>query len=585
MAVVSPRAAGRRARLLAQRAVVAARRRGAALTVLSIGIGVFLLRAIRIGTSWDVFVDEITYYRLSQGVAQHLDVQLYGRPFYLHPPVFFFLEGGYLELARPGGDLIDRVEACRFLVAALAGISAILIVLIARLLGAVVADARRPTSDRATPRRREAEGRFVAPRRALRLAHLVAPAVAVALFAIDPFIVKLNSRNYMETAAMLWLLAGYWLLLREIVRGGASLRRSACISAGLLFGGALLTKEMTALLSILPLTAATFATRALARRAYATVVGTAVGVYMIYPVTVALSGGWGAWESVKLHGLRRFAGQAQETGFNQPNGPSFTGAIVGNLDQFAVTYVVIAAAACTLPFLFRLRSRAIRLLATWGACSFVVLAFSVGQGTLEEQFFYYLVVPSILLVAVAAQLAVTRFDGSRRTMTPLLAASALLLLSLAWSTAVWGQVHSASDDGYRHALTYVDGHVPPRAPVAVTTEAAQFLFGGVSTGIWVTPSALCRNRARFVVVSSYQRYHGYGYAKPDFYDWVDRNGTKVYTWRSRTGNTVAVYHIPGTRCDTALHTGSVTPTVGSTLRAFGRPLVLSGAAPSIQRTR
>src|SRR5437016_2463754 len=59
------------------------------------------LRAVYLGRSFDIFYDELIYLRISENVAQGLGVKYYTSPFYLHPPLFFLIEGAYLRLAAP----------------------------------------------------------------------------------------------------------------------------------------------------------------------------------------------------------------------------------------------------------------------------------------------------------------------------------------------------------------------------------------------------------------------------------------------------------------------------------------------------
>src|SRR5947209_6723713 len=64
----------------------------------------FTLRTVALGRSYDVFFDEVIYFRIAQNVARTLQVTYAGPvPFLLHPPLFFFLEGAYLKIAHPGG--------------------------------------------------------------------------------------------------------------------------------------------------------------------------------------------------------------------------------------------------------------------------------------------------------------------------------------------------------------------------------------------------------------------------------------------------------------------------------------------------
>ena len=157
------------------------------------------VRAFGNARGYDVFVDEVTYLRVSESVAQDLGVRLYGEPFFLHPPAMFFLEGGWLTALGPFPDVIDGVMAARWLVFLLAGVTAVLAVRLAYVLA----------------------GRWAA-------------VATFVLMLLDPFLVRINSRNLLETPTLLCVLAGILVLAVPLAREERlTLRRAAA-------GGALL---------------------------------------------------------------------------------------------------------------------------------------------------------------------------------------------------------------------------------------------------------------------------------------------------------------------------------------------------------
>jgi hypothetical protein len=76
----------------------------------------FGLRAFRLGVSWDLGQDELDYLQMSQGVLRTMWVVGWdGSPFYIHPPLFFFLEAAYMKLFGISNrqDLIQQIQAVR----------------------------------------------------------------------------------------------------------------------------------------------------------------------------------------------------------------------------------------------------------------------------------------------------------------------------------------------------------------------------------------------------------------------------------------------------------------------------------------
>ena len=68
------------------------------LTIIAISGLALAMRLIGHSSNYDLFIDEITYSTIGQAVALGHGVTLYGPPFFLHPPLFFYLEGGLLDL-------------------------------------------------------------------------------------------------------------------------------------------------------------------------------------------------------------------------------------------------------------------------------------------------------------------------------------------------------------------------------------------------------------------------------------------------------------------------------------------------------
>jgi len=221
-------------------------------------VAVVAVRAFGNARGYDVFVDEVTYLRVSEGVARDLSVELYGKVFFLHPPALFFLEGGWLQLfGSASPDVIDGVMQARWLIFLLAGLTAVVAVRLAWVLA----------------------GRWAA----------VATFVLVLL---DPFLIRINSRNLLETPTLLFVLSGMLVLAGPLAHGGRLTNRRAA-AGGVLLGLGVLTKDTAAITVSLPLLYL-FVRRE--TRGAALSAGVAmVLTYLPYPVATALTGHWQAF--------------------------------------------------------------------------------------------------------------------------------------------------------------------------------------------------------------------------------------------------------------------------------------------------
>jgi hypothetical protein len=482
----------------------------------------FALRAAFLGAAYDVHVDEVTYLFISRNMATGHGATLAGRPFFLHPPLFFILEALYLLITHPGGLIIEQVVAVRTLNVLLGAATALVLAgLVTRLAG-----------------------------RRLGL-------VACLLFSLDPFIIRMNSRNLLETAALLFVLLGYAVLLGD---RAASVPRPWRVGlAGVLFGCALLTKEMTAFLTLLPM-AVLFVTGWAWPRGKTVAIGAiAIAVYSLYPVAAIVSGLGPQFITEKLSGLLRFLGIVKTTGF-VAGGPSFAGAVLRNIDVFATTYVLMAIGIPASLLLIWKGDRASRVIGLLGLSAYALLAYSIGFGTLEEQFFYFLVLPAMLSVPIAWSVALRlvhrsgpvaqgRLAGSfdraagRLVRVAALVVPIALILSLSWSSLVWAHVHLTPDDGYREVVSYLQRHVPRGSTIGVTAEPQEFVLQGYVILRVTSTTDLEASTIPYVVISTKQIADGYTHDGAAIYAWLRAHASRVFAFDGRTYGSLAVYRI------------------------------------------
>jgi len=460
-------------------------------------------------------------------------VELYGKPFFLHPPIFFFLEAIYARFFLSTGDVIDQVQSVRHVNVLLAGVSAGLLYLIGR-----------------------------------SVAGTLAGTVAAALFAVDPFVIRLNSRNYLETCSITWILAGYALLFTGIGPGRERVRlsRRRAVAVGVAFGLGLLTKDMTAFLTLVPMLICFVLSWCIYRRNSLLIIATTVLTYAVYPLTVIFTGHWSEFEQQKIRGLSRFSGSVQETGFNQVGGPSFAEAIIGNLLLYGTTYLLFGVGLIAVVYLLFLRRSNARLLATWCGSTYILLAYSITSGTLEEQFFYFLVVPAIAASAAGSLILHQngrRLEGLRRSQG--LVAGLCLTFFVFWSLFIWVRVHFTPDNGYEVVRDYLEQHVPAGSVIAATTETGHFVLEGYASGPWIAVDQLRDNDVEYVIMSTKQIEEPHSVFVPDqsYFDWVDAHGVRVMEFEGPSNGLLVVYRLVGfdTRTDEPLLPATpITPT-------------------------
>ena len=181
-----------------------------------LGLVAFAVRAFGLARANDLFIDELTYAEVADDVAHGTLPQQFGEPFFLHPIGSFVVNGLVIRLIGLTGSFFELVYPLRWVNTVLGAVTVVLAVLLMH-----------------------------------RLAGLVPAAVAGVVLAFDPFVLRQDGRVMIETPATLWILAGWLVLIGA--PAGSSVRTRRALAAGLLFGLAQVTKDMTAVSTIVPL--------------------------------------------------------------------------------------------------------------------------------------------------------------------------------------------------------------------------------------------------------------------------------------------------------------------------------------------
>ncbi len=477
-----------------------------------VAVVTFGLRAVFLGRSFDIFFDEVVYFRISQNVERALHVTYVGGvPFYLHPPLFFLLEGAYLKLLQPAGNIIHQIYAVRYLNIAIAGLSAAILFLLARRIGGWRASL-----------------------------------VAAALFALEPFVILVNSRNLLETWAMFWVLLGYYNMT-HLTHTPPSRRH--IMGAGVSFGAALMTKEPMAFLTLLPLGILFILNWSIPRRATVLIGAIASVIYAFYPLAVAMTGTWGEFEKQKFSGLYRVSGVIHETPI-RAHGITFTEMIARQTGQFASTYALLGCGAIAVCFLLLNGSAMSRLVAVVTGSAYLFQAYSIKFGSNEEQYYYYPLVLAILATAIAGVLVfqTRRLNGVALTYARVIAMLSLLTFA-GWTSYQWAVRHFTPDNGYERLFSYLEQHVIGHGRIAATnlTTAALLNYYNVSFGPWGTPQEVRDNHAQYAIISTLLIAQGYDMGTPQLQDWLAHHARLAFVFAGPTNGRLELYRIPPAR--------------------------------------
>lgn len=488
-----------------------------------LAVGVFLLaaalRLVNVGRSADLFVDELIYRQLGVSAAHGGFPRTSEGLFFLHPPGYFYVEAGWGKLVGISPDLVTGLYQARLVNVLLGAVTAVLVLLLVSRAGSRAAGV-----------------------------------VAALLFALDPYVIRQNDRVMLDTQTVLFVLAGYLVLLsltREPLPGRPRLR---AVAAGLLFGLALLTKDHSALISVLPLVLALILGWGPPRRLLLTALAAAVVPYGLYVALVGLYGHFTPFWYDKSHGAARLLGIVQESGFHAAGTPSLTSRLIDQVTTFASTYALLLLGPVALVIVLRRKDPVLRVLALFHLCAGLTLAFALAQGTLEEQALYLLIVPTVVVLGAALGVGIERFrrrEGRRQARRVLLVALVgFLTATVAFSGISYAKVHTGRDDGYAQLRGYMKKHVPVGSAVIAADGGAS---GGISSwalrdryemGDWVTPEARTRAYARYLVVPWKVIDQGYGTMDARTARHLAAEGHLVFAFHGRSYGTLALYKLP-----------------------------------------
>jgi hypothetical protein len=343
----------------------------------------------------------------------------------------------------------------------------------------------------------------------------------------------------------MWVIAGL-LVLMPVVQGLSLHPYTQSSVAGLLFGCALLSKDMVAIETLGVLVLLVITQWILVRRlALAALVGCLVP-YAIYVVACIAQGYGGSLWSAKTSGFRRVLGLSVSTGFNAKGSPSLDQTLAAQILTFIFSYGLVAAGTvCGLLLLrsSRLEYRLVGIMTTAGA---VLLGYSVAFGTIEEQFLYFLILPSILSLAIGGPSLVRYctefFKRGFGSFVPLSRARlrmicvGILSFVLVWNGVVWVHGRVTTSDQLAALTTWIDRNIPRTQTIAEAQGVVEFALEGdgypvIGLGF---PNIMAADHIQYVVVIPKEFEEGDNYVTRQSFEFFITHGTVVF--RSKASN-------------------------------------------------
>jgi hypothetical protein len=478
----------------------------ALLPMLALVLGAFGVRSVGLRSSFELWVDEMLYAELGASVARGEMPNLPDGPFFLHPPGFFIVEAIAIRLFGITGGSMELVYQLRW-VSAVAG---------ALSVGLLFLVLRRPAGVPAA---------FVAS--------------GVAIF--EPFVLRNNSRVFLETTATLPVLLGLFIVVERLARRADGRSRSGTaplVIAGLAMGYGILSKDILAVTTFAPVVAAMLWRRTLDRREAAVLLGTMAVPYATYLVVLGATGYLGLWYTAKSQGALRMLGVVQDTGFNAPNAPSLVSRILAQLEYFGTSYVLLLACP-VVGVIAALSARPERRLIGCVAVMMGLFGFySAAFGTFEEQYGYPVMIAGIAAAGVSVVELYERWPSTRRALVvvcPAFLVAAMVLGIRAESTA---------DDGFLRIHEWVEANLPVDVRIGVTNSTADLAYADDPRfGDWASLPQLAEHEASYIVTQSLPTSSGYGYARPEILTWLAEHATPLVQIPGPTNGVTTLWYL------------------------------------------
>ena len=275
-----------------------------------------------------------------------------------------------------------------------------------------------------------------------------------------------------------------------------------------------------------------------------------------------MSGDWNIFFAEKTLSLARLLGFVQLTGWNRP-GVSFSEMLFDRLTQYGPSYFLFGLGALsTVVLLLWGRDRlAGRFLASWGIVLYPIFAFIMLFGSGNDQFFYFLLIPAIILTGYAITIFAAQVDRRFRHansprfrlqvgpihLTPAnVLAISLLIIVLPLNLVLWISTFAFSqDNGYLQLTQFVDTNLPPGALLNASGDPIKFRYFMPDRPISAAATsqeAFQQGVHYFVLAPKDVRLH-YGRIQPELAHWIQANGVRIFATHDNSYGDIFLYRV------------------------------------------
>ncbi|MFC6255894.1 glycosyltransferase family 39 protein [Kocuria oceani] len=469
----------------------------------AVTVAAFGVRSIGLTRAFELWVDEMLYAELGRAVSFGELPNLPDGPFFLHPPGFFLIEGLVINALGLSGNSFDLVYDLRWLNAVVGALSVGLAYLLIR-----------------------------------RLTNTPVAVITAVVLAFEPFLLRNNSRVFIETLGTAVVLVGLLIIVHVLTRRAAQPALGTMALGGFLLGYGVLTKDIFVLMAIAPVVLAVIWRRTLSpHRAAAILLGSAVP-YGVYLVVLSLTGMFPDWLWAKTNGVRRFLGFDQVTGFNAEGSPSLVSRLVDQAGSFGTSYVLLGLGPPAALYVCFSRCPERRLIGLLGLVLGFFGLYSAAFGTFEEQYGYPVMVAGILSLAVGAT---EMYERRGRLLKPLAGAGIVFALL---TVTLGVRAETTTDNGYAQFRAWMEDHLPAGARVSVTNSTGEFAFGDDPRfGVWPDAQLMEQNGVDYILTQTTPTMQGYGYAQPEMLDWLTETATEVVSFDGPTNGATTLWRV------------------------------------------
>ena len=466
-------------------------------------LAAFAARAVGLVRGFELWLDEMLYASLGHSVSLGSVPTLPDGPFFLHPPGYFLAEAAVINLFGIEGNSMDLVLQLRWLNAVIGALSIGLAFLLV-----------------------------------WRVGNPVAAWATAGVLAVEPFVLRNNSRVFLETLGMAAALAGLLIIVAVMIRPRSRYRVAKQLAAGLLLGYAVLTKDVYVLATVAPVLAAALWRRTLPLRDALRILTATAVPYTVYLIFLAVNGLLDAWVWAKTNGIRRMIGIEQTTGFNEEGSPSLIGRLLDQLGQFGTSYLLLAIGPVTGVILCFSKVASRRLVGLTALVLGMFGVYSAAFGTLEEQYGY----PVLFVGALSAGVcAVELVERRARWRTPVIL-FAVAFVALAGALGIRALV--TVDNGFVQVRTWMQENLPADALISVSNSTGEVAFDDdPRVGVWPSAPLMQEAGANYIITQDLPTSLGYGYARPEMLEWLKANADPVFSAAGPTNGMTVVWRV------------------------------------------